>query len=208
MAAGSNSLARLMRALLIALTVLLPVSSVHADGPSKRIALTFDDAPRSDGPLLTGAERAERLLKALDDAGVEGAMFFATTNHLANAGEEGIQRLQAYGASPQVLANHSHRHLWLHRNSADDYLADIDEATERLAEFGETAPFFRYPFLDEGRDVAKRDAVRKGLEERGLRNGYVTVDNYTGTWPACLAKPFGKIRSRIWQPGRARTSRS
>lgn len=168
-----------MRLLLLSIVLTLPLGQageypIH----SKRIAITFDDAPRSDGPLLSGAERAERLIAALDDANVEGAMFFVTTGHLAGSGEEGVQRLNRYAASGQKLANHSHRHLWLHRTSADDYLADIDEASRQLSVFDDVEPYFRFPFLDEGRDVAKRDTVREGLEARGLRNGYVTVDNY------------------------------
>lgn len=152
--------------------------SQRSSASQKRIAITFDDAPRSDGPLFTGAERANRLLKALDEVGVEGAMFFITTRNLARSGEEGIRRIRQYAASPQVLANHSHTHPWLHRTDADEYLKDIDEATRRLAEFDDVKSYFRFPFLDEGRDEDKRDAVRDGLKKRGLKNGYVTVDNY------------------------------
>ena len=40
-------------------------------------------------------------------------------------------------------------------------------------------PWFRFPYLDEGRrNLASRDAVRAALRERGLLNGYGTVDNY------------------------------
>ncbi|MEO1311946.1 MAG: hypothetical protein AAFV51_13435, partial [Pseudomonadota bacterium] len=39
-------------------------------------------------------------------------------------------------------------------------------------------PWFRFPFLDEGRDPAKVAAIAEGLEARGLANGYVTVDTY------------------------------
>lgn len=40
-------------------------------------------------------------------------------------------------------------------------------------------PWFRYPYLDEGRqDRRKRSAIRSGLVEYGLANGYVTADTY------------------------------
>ncbi len=168
-----------MRLLILAIALLLPFAHA-AEQPSqaKRIAITFDDAPRSDGPYLSGTERTDRLIAALDATGVEGAMFFVTTGLLDEAGEEGSERIRRYAASGQLLANHSHRHRWLHRTPADDYLADIDEASRTLAAFDGVEPYFRFPFLDEGRDAAKRDAVRAGLAARGLQNGYVTVDNY------------------------------
>jgi hypothetical protein len=40
------------------------------------------------------------------------------------------------------------------------------------------APWFRYPFLDEGRSKPVRDSIRSALKDLGLSNGYVTIDNY------------------------------
>ena len=60
----------------------------------------------------------------------------------------------------------------------NDYIADLDIAIDRLAELGGVEPYYRYPFLDEGRAVDKRDRLREALAERDLRNGYVTVDTY------------------------------
>ena len=60
---------------------------------------------------------------------------------------------------------------------AADYLADVDRAEDWLEGRKGRRPWFRFPFLDEGRgDKAKRDAVRAGLKARGLSNGYVTAE--------------------------------
>jgi hypothetical protein len=60
----------------------------------------------------------------------------------------------------------------------EDYLADLDQAETWLADQPGRRPWFRYPYLDEGRgDLAKRDALRDALRERGLLNAYITVDN-------------------------------
>ena len=60
---------------------------------------------------------------------------------------------------------------------AEDYLLDIDRAERWLVQMPGHRAWFRYPYLNEGRsDLAKRDAVRAGLAQRGLANGYVTVD--------------------------------
>lgn len=153
-----------------------PSLSPATDG-TRRLAITFDDAPRPDGAFLDGAERTRRLIQGLDAAGVRGAMIFATTERLQDTpGAEA--RLRAYAAAGHVLANHSHAHAWLRRAEAAEYLADARRANQALSALGDTPAFFRYPFLDEGRDVAQRDAVREGLAAMGLRNGYVTIDNY------------------------------
>lgn len=144
--------------------------------PAKRIALTFDDIPRSPGAFLTEDERTRRLIAALDKAGVDQAGFFLNPGHIAERpGAEA--RIAAYVAAGHVIANHSSTHPHLNVTDAGAYLADVDAAEAWLKGREGYRPWFRFPFLDEGqRDKAKRDAVRAGLDARGLTNGYVTVD--------------------------------
>lgn len=88
-----------------------------------------------------------------------------------------MQRIDRYVRAGHVIANHSATHPHLNAVNADAYLADIDAAEVWLAGRDGRRPWFRFPFLDEGgRDQVKRDAVRAGLDARGLIHGYVTVD--------------------------------
>ena len=144
----------------------------------RAIALTFDDAPKGDGPFFTGSERTTKLIEALHSVDARGAMFFVTTSHIDRAKAENVARLKAYAQAGHYLANHSHRHSWLWRTEVTDYLADIDIAQQTIASVAAPKPYFRFPYLDEGRSAEKRDALRDGLAKRGLSNGYVTVDNY------------------------------
>jgi len=143
----------------------------------KTIALTFDDAPRGEGPFFSGTERTQELIAALESAGAQGAMFYVTTGLIEKYDPEHA-RLKAYVDAGHVLANHSHSHPWLHRSDAGQYLQDIDKASNILTDLEGYHAFYRFPYLDEGRSQAKRDAVRQGLVDRGLKHGYVTVDNY------------------------------
>ena len=144
----------------------------------RQIALTFDDAPRGAGPYQESENRTRALVDALARSGADGAMFFATTGNLESRGEEGETRLRRYVAAGHVLANHSHSHGSANAMAARDFLADVEVAQDRLADFDGNTPFFRFPFLNEGDSPQKRDDIRWGLEELGLRQGYVTVDNY------------------------------
>ena len=171
-------LTRLLLALL--LVPLAACATVSAEAPQgqKRIALTFDDIPRGPGAFLTQEERTNRLIAALKTARVPQAAFFVNPGNIADPGRAGAEaRIARYVRAGHVLANHSFTHPHLNATSAADYLANIDQAEAWLKGREGRRPWFRFPFLDEGGpDKAKRDAIRAGLAQRGLKNGYVTVD--------------------------------
>ncbi|NHK27259.1 polysaccharide deacetylase family protein [Parvularcula flava] len=156
-----------------ALAYAMPVMA--QEGTGKRIALTYDDAPMGDRHM-SGEERAAMLTAGLAEAGVEQAAFFVTTRGINSPVR--LARIQNYAAAGHVIANHSHTHPWLREVTPNEYLADIDTAEMMLAVFENRRPWFRFPFLNEAPDLEKRNAVREGLAERGLKNGYVTVDTY------------------------------
>ncbi len=163
------------RLLLSLLALLLIPSAVHAE---KRIALTFDDVPRQRGAFFTPDERTSKLIAALKQAKVKQAAFFINPGRLTKPdGVGGEARIANYVAAGHVIANHSFSHPALGGAETQAYLLDIDEAADWLKWRSGYRPWFRFPYLDEGgADKAKRDAIRTGLKERGLRNGYVTAD--------------------------------
>jgi peptidoglycan-N-acetylglucosamine deacetylase len=159
-----------------------PAGSKEAERPKaagpKRIAISFDDAPRGPGAFLNQKTRPQMLISAMRDAEVKQAVFFVNPGRIdASNGHAAI--LKAYVDAGHVLANHTANHLQLSNVSAERFLADIDEAQVWLKPHPGYRPWFRFPELDEGgRNAAKRDAVREGLKARGLRNGYVTADGW------------------------------
>ncbi len=160
---------------LVALVIAFPVSA------EKRIAISFDDVPRMPGAFFESSEkRTAALISALKRAKVKQAGFFVTTGNLEKPhGVGGEARIAAYVKAGHVIGNHSHSHKWLSRMTAADYLKDIDKAELWLKGRPGYRPWFRYPFLGEqGTGIEQRDAVRAGLRERGLKNAYVTIDNY------------------------------
>lgn len=155
--------------------LLLPVPAAA----QKRIALSFDDAPRGRGAFFTPEARTQRIIAGLKKAKAPQAVFFVNPAAIGQGdGIGGAERIAAYVAAGHVIANHSNTHPHLSAMTADAYLADIDAAEMWLKGRRGYRPWFRFPFLDEGgKDKAKRDALRAGLAERGLRNGYVTAES-------------------------------
>ncbi len=166
-------------ALLFCIAISIPASAEDKRiSEKKRIALTFDDIPRTQGAFFTPDERTAKLIAALREAGVEQAAFFINPGNLKKPSGKGAeQRIAAYVEAGHVLANHTAKHPNLLNTSAQEYLADIDEAARWLDGKAGNRAWFRFPYLNEGgRDKAKRDAVRAGLAARGLINGYATAD--------------------------------
>ena len=161
------------------LALLLVLAAAPAAAQDKRIALSFDDVPRFPGAFMTPDERTIALIAALKEAGVAQAAFFVTSGNLEqDYGKNGEARIRAYVEAGHVIANHSYSHTHLSDSTIADYIADLDKTEAWLAGRAGRRPWYRFPYLDEGHDLERRDAVRAALRQRGLGNGYVTADFY------------------------------
>lgn len=162
---------------------------------SGEIALTFDDAPTGNTAIMTGAERSSKVLNALVNNQVPGAMIFVTT---ANIGENGEQRLKHYTDAGFRLANHSHSHQSASKIGVYNYLADARKAQKLLHAHENLSPFHRFPYLHYGRDTYSIQTLQAVLNNMGYRNGYVTVDNYEWYINAVLVKAKEENKNIDW----------
>ena len=144
-------------------------------GYAQEIAITFDDAPTGDGPLFDGQTRTNKILQQLEQHGIDEVAFFILTKNISQANSD---RLHRYSRAGHILANHSHTHQHIHHIGSAAYIGDVQHADSILRKYQSYMPWFRYPFLDEGRTTQARDSVRNALKAFNLANGYVTVDNY------------------------------
>ena len=164
----------LMVFILAGLLVTMTANSM-SEGNGKRIALTFDDAPRGDSRALTGDERTRMLIENLAQAGSPPVIFYSRAKGIE---EHGDARMRAYQQAGHYIGNHTFSHQRIDKLGIDAYVADIKAAHDMLSQYENFVPLFRFPFLDEGRDVETRDQLRQVLKDLGYGNGYVTVDNY------------------------------
>ncbi len=159
-----------------------PVLADAATSPhtqtQKRIAFSFDDTPRGPGAFLDVGQRPQMLIAALKSGGIDQAVFFANPGRISPI-NKGAEAIAAYASAGHLVANHTSNHVTVSSQSAAGFLADVDAAELWLKPQPGYRPWLRFPQLDEGgRDKAKRDAVRAGMRDRGIRHGYVTADGW------------------------------
>jgi peptidoglycan/xylan/chitin deacetylase (PgdA/CDA1 family) len=155
-----------------------------------KIAVTIDDIPAT-GDLPPGVSRSDitrGIIEALKDNGISGTYGFA--NHFA--GLDDVAKLWLSSGNP--LGNHTYDHLDLGTVSVQRYVANValmNQKLEDLKPFSSLIAhrfFFRFPFLEEGKTLEERDAVRAYLFANGYKIAEVTIDYEDWNWNAAYVR--------------------
>ena len=162
---------------------------------SVQVAVTVDDLP-VHGPTPPGVSRlaiTERLLAAFAAHDLPPVHGFVNGKRVDdNPATEAV--LRRWVAAGQELGNHSWSHPSLNTTALDAYLADVQRGEDILARVAprQTWKVFRYPFLQQGDTVEKRDGVRRFLAETGYVVADVTIDADDWAYNA----PFARCAER------------
>ena len=161
----------------------------RADGPV--LAITVDDLP-VHGELPPGETRlsvARDVIAALRDGGVPHAYGFLNGQQVA-ADPATLPVLTEWSAAGLPLGNHGWSHRHLSEMSAAEFEQELVKNEPLLQRHSPDGQWhwFRYPFLDEGEDAAKRAAARAVLAEHGYRIAGVTMDFADWQWTAPYAR--------------------
>ncbi|HEY1605556.1 MAG TPA: polysaccharide deacetylase family protein [Allosphingosinicella sp.] len=199
-------MSRLARRMLATLLAAIAAPAIAAPERPPEIAFTFDDLP-VHGPLPAGETRlgiAEKIVAALNAAGISGVYGFVNGGFAeANPGSETV--FPAWRQAGFPLGNHSWSHPNLNDLIAQDFEAQIarDEPLLQRIAGGADWHWFRFPFLQEGSDPAKRTEVRRFLASRGYHIAQVTMDfadyAYNEPYARCVAKGDQAAIARLEQ---------
>jgi peptidoglycan/xylan/chitin deacetylase (PgdA/CDA1 family) len=177
----------------VALAGLLLASSASVAAPPPEIAITIDDLPvhAPYPPGVTPTQVNEQMIAALKAAGVPAIGFvngIGTVQH-----PETLQVLTKWRAAGFLLGNHTWSHPHLSQLTVAQFEAELMKGDPLLTRLGEGSNWrwFRYPFLDEGKDEAQRNAARAVLAKHGYRVADVTTSfsdwAFTPAWARCNA---------------------
>lgn len=172
-----------------AIVILMFSSTLQA----KEIALTFDDAPMSSSLHFSSEDRTEALIKKLREAKAPAAMIFANPCKRDDH-KSLLAQLRKYRDAGHLIGNHTCSHPRFDKVGFQNFSEDARKADELLQPLFLGQKYFRFPFLNEGKQSEVRDQMRIWLDEHNYRNGYVSVDNDDTELTAKLneAKKLGK----------------
>ncbi len=162
------------------------------------VALTFDDLP-SNGPLVPGETRRSimgKILATLRRHGISSVTGFANGRRVEEHPED-VAALTDWLAAGHLLGDHTYSHADINAIGLQAYLADIDKNHAFLNKVDPTdaGRFFRYPYLEEGPDLASRHAIQQHLASLGYQATDVTIDfydwAYAEPYARCLAQHDG-----------------
>jgi peptidoglycan/xylan/chitin deacetylase (PgdA/CDA1 family) len=163
--------------------------------PHPVVALTFDDLPAAGG-LAAGQTRTAtltRLAHELNVAHLRGTYGFVNAVDLDDDPDT-QHALRAWVAAGMNIGNHTWSHPLLSDVTAEEFEENIARDEPALREYaaGRDWHWFRYPDLDEGDTLAKRDYVRAWLRAHGYRIAEPTLnfqdDDWSDPYNRCLAR--------------------
>lgn len=177
-------------------TATAPAAAVQADSAAgPEIAFTFDDLP-AHGPLPPGMARpavVNSIVATLKREQMPPVYGFINGFRVARFPYQ-IHILQAWRAAGQPLGSHTWSHPELDKLTARQYEANIarNEPLLRKLEPHGDWHWFRYPFLEEGDTVAKREAVRGWLVTHHYQIAEVSMDFQDYLWNEPYARCAAK----------------
>lgn len=148
----------------------------------QRIAVTFDDLPFVSELSLTHAQQSTaRLLTKMPGKAIP-VVGFVNEGFALRLGEVDarVALLEAWLATGHQLGNHTFSHPSFNDLSLGDFKTNFlkgEVITDLLRKkYGQTARYFRYPFLQTGPDSLKRYGFAAFLHERSYINAPVTIE--------------------------------
>eukprot|EP01132_Coremiostelium_polycephalum_P000108 gene108-144_t len=140
------------------------------------IAISMDDAPMPGDILFSGMKRTKKIIQVLQEVNCPSIGIFALGEYVGKP--HGKERLELYAAAGHMIANHTYSHYKLNNVAAEDFIQDIQKAHDILSTFSTFKPFFRFPYLAEGKDKHQRAEVIQYLHSINYKEGYTTVNNH------------------------------
>jgi peptidoglycan/xylan/chitin deacetylase (PgdA/CDA1 family) len=178
----------------LTLTVCAP-PRILAQQAKLQVAFTFDDLP-AHGPLPPGEYRPEpvrTILKVLKTEHMPPVYGFVNGFRTAEYPYQ-TELLREWIASGNPLGNHTWSHPSLDKSSAKSYIHNIAENEPLLEKIDPAGDWhwFRFPYLEEGDTLAKREAVRGYLLGHQYKIAEVNLDfgdyMWNDTYARCAAK--------------------
>ncbi len=152
------------------------------DFVAQNLLLTFDDFPcQRETDVDKQHEINQKILKILQKHNATAIVFVNSSaiyrDKDANKRE---QILENWVIHDHNVGNHTYSHKALSQSNQFDYELDIMKCEpilkKTLHKYGKKLKYFRYPFLDYGKNKQQKEKVKKFLRDRGYEIMHITID--------------------------------
>jgi peptidoglycan/xylan/chitin deacetylase (PgdA/CDA1 family) len=176
-------------------TAQAPDSAQTARTRPLQVAFTFDDLP-AHGPLPPGMARpvvVRSILGTLEREHMPPVYGFVNGFRVARFPYQ-IHILQAWRAAGNPLGNHTWSHPEFDKLSVAQYEANIRRNEPLLRNVSPDSDWhwFRFPYLEEGNTVERREELRSWLAQHGYRIAEVSMDFQDYNWN----EPYARCSAR------------
>lgn len=151
-----------------------PLSNSNHEKP--HIAFSFDDGSISNKHTYKASEWNSMIRKQLKDNSIQAIWFVAGNNMNSDMGK---QLLQKWNNEGHIIANHTYNHFNYNDSliTCKAYIQDIQRCDSLISNYKNYEKIFRFPYLNGGNTLTKRDSLNAFLQQNNFKHGWVTIDN-------------------------------
>lgn len=140
-----------------------------------KIAFTFDDGAINDFGEYKLETWNQRLLDNLSKHQLKAILFSAGAN---KSTEKGKYVLSSWNNAGHFIANHTMSHVNFNskNTSLEAFKLELSRNDGIIKQYSNYLPYFRFPYLKEGDTKEKVEGFRAFMEQKGYKNGHVSID--------------------------------
>lgn len=153
-----------------------PKTQAHTEDDSKpKIAFTFDDGSINDFGGYKLETWNQRLLDNLSKHKLKALLFSAGAN---KSTEKGKYVLSSWNDAGHFIANHTMTHVNFNSKttSLEAFKLEMSRNDGIIKQYSNYLPYFRFPYLKEGDTKEKVEGFRAFMNQKGYKNGHVSID--------------------------------
>jgi len=174
--------------------------------PNRKIAVTIDDLPVQHIKPMDNKRNHDLMDKLLEKIKFQNApvIGFVNENKLMVDGKNDdskVELLRKWLDAGLDLGNHTFSHKSANIIPVEEYeksITDGERVIKKLVEEkGRTLKYFRYPFLQTGRNLEVKNEIEKFLTEHGYIIAPVTFDNAEWIFAAAYGKAIDSSKTEM-----------
>ncbi len=149
---------------------------ICSNNEKPHIAFSFDDGSTKDRLTYKNSEWNSMIRKQLKDNHIQ-AVWFVAAKGMNN--DKGKQLLEKWNEDGHLIANHTYSHFNYNDSlmTCKEYTEDILKCDSLISSYTNYKKIVRFPYLNGGNTISKRDSLNDFLHQNDYKQGWVTIDN-------------------------------